>query len=91
MGKGEQEIVGIIPRKRIDYELRFLEPFVSKGDACITTATIDENFTLVNWGFAGKMAYPMNLMLLIMDMKEMLGGDLQTGLENLKSILENQE
>ena len=57
----------------------------------MTTATIDENSTLVNCGFAGKMAYPMNLMLLIMDMEEMLGGNLQTGLENLKSILKNQE
>jgi hypothetical protein len=34
------------------------------------------------------MAYPMNLMLVFMDMDAMLGKDLQTGLNNLKAVLE---
>lgn len=36
------------------------------------------------------MPYPFNLMLLFMDMEEMIGNDLQTGLENLKLVLEQQ-
>ena len=31
----------------------------------------------------------MNIMLLFMDMDEMLGSDLETGLENLKQLLES--
>jgi hypothetical protein len=34
------------------------------------------------------MKYPMNLMLLTMNMEEMLAPDLQNGLNNLKTILE---
>jgi hypothetical protein len=34
------------------------------------------------------MPYPMNIMLPFMNMEEMLGGDLENGLKNLKNILE---
>jgi hypothetical protein len=34
------------------------------------------------------MKYPTNLMLLFMDMEEMLSPDLQNGLNNLKTLLE---
>jgi hypothetical protein len=36
------------------------------------------------------MAYPMNLMLPMMKMDEMIGKDLETGLANLKVILETK-
>jgi hypothetical protein len=35
------------------------------------------------------MDYPMNTMLLMMDMEEMVGKDFSDGLHKLKSILEN--
>jgi len=88
VGKGEQEIMKITNNQRIDYELRFVEPFEAKDDAYMTTTAIDSNQTLVKWGFEGSMNYPMNLMLLMMDMEEMLGNDLQIGLDNLKEVLE---
>ena len=70
VGKGEQEIMKITNNQRIDYELRFVEPFEAKDDAYMTTTAIDSNQTLVKWGFEGSMNYPMNLMLLMMDMEE---------------------
>lgn len=88
VGKGEQEIIKITEGERIDFELRFLEPFEATDFAYMTTETIGENQTKVKWGFTGKMSYPMNFMLLIMNMEEMLGGDLQIGLNNLKVVLE---
>jgi hypothetical protein len=42
----------------------------------------------VKWGFFGRMNYPMNLMLAFMNMDAMLGKDLASGLNNLKTILE---
>lgn len=89
VGKGEQEIVAIREGENIDYELRFLEPFESTSQAYMSTASAGDNATLVKWGFKGNMAYPMNFMLLVMDMEGMLGADLQTGLDNLKRILES--
>ena len=47
VGKGEQEIVGITPGIRIDYELRFIEPFESRSDAWMTTSVLDSNTTKV--------------------------------------------
>lgn len=90
VGRGEQEIVKINEGERIDYELRFKEPFESKEPAYLITEKIDGQQTKVKWGFNGKMDYPMNLMMLFMDMEEMIGNDLENGLNNLKIVLEKQ-
>ena len=88
VGKGEQKIIKIVEGKRIDYELHFIEPFESTDYAYMSTEVVSENQTKVKWGFNGKMKYPMNLMMLAMDMEKMLAPDLEKGLGNLKNILE---
>lgn len=88
VGVGEQEIKKITEGKRIDFELRFKVPFESTDDAYMITEAISPNQTKVKWGFKGKMPYPMNVMLPFMNMEEMLGKDLQDGLNNLKAVLE---
>jgi len=88
VGKGEQEIKKITESERIDFEIRFIKPFSGLANAYMTTQTVSENETLVNWGFHSQMKYPMNLMLLFMNMEKMIGNDLSTGLRNLKEILE---
>jgi hypothetical protein len=74
--------------KRIDYEIRFLEPMKSTDHAYIVFNSVNDSITNVAWGFFGKMKYPMNTMLFFMDMDKMLGKDLDGGLHNLKAILE---
>jgi uncharacterized protein YndB with AHSA1/START domain len=88
VGKGEQEIKSIKEGERIDYELRFIKPMESTEAAYITTEPVSETQTKVKWGFSGKMTYPTNLMCLFMDMDKMVGPDFETGLGNLKNILE---
>lgn len=88
VGKGEQEITNIKEGDRIDMKLRFKEPFEAEDDAYMATEAMGANQTNVKWGFKGKMTYPMNLMLLFMNMEEMLGKDLQGGLEKLKTVME---
>ena len=90
VGKGEQEISNITEGERIDYTIHFIKPFDAKAKAYMTTESKGKNETLVKWGFSSSMKYPMNLMLLFMDMEKMLGSDLETGLNNLKTVLENQ-
>jgi hypothetical protein len=91
VGKGEQEIIKITEGERLDMELRFIQPFEATDYAYMTTESESETSTKVKWGFNGKMKYPMNLFLLVMDMDAMLGKDLDVGLTNLKSILEKQQ
>jgi hypothetical protein len=88
VGTGEQEIKSITEGERIDFELRFKVPFEATEAAYMTTEAISDTETKVQWGFNGHTPYPMNLMLLCMDFEGMIGGDLQTGLTNLKTVLE---
>lgn len=88
VGTGEQEIKKIIEEERIDYELRFYEPFQAINYSYMILETYQDSLTIVKWGFDGKMDYPTNLMLLFWDMEEIIGRDLESGLSNLKKILE---
>ncbi|MCL1040329.1 MULTISPECIES: SRPBCC family protein [Shewanella] len=88
VGSGEQEIKAIFPGKRIEYELRFKTPFEAVSPAYITTEALGPNQTEVHWGFSGHMAYPMNILLPLMQVDAMVERDLSQGLDNLKTLLE---
>ena len=90
VGKGEQQIEQITDGQRIDLDLHFIKPFEGRADARMITEPIGDNQTKVKWGFDSRMNYPMNIMLLFMNMEKMIGNDLQAGLNTLKSILEKQ-
>ncbi|HEY6915180.1 MAG TPA: SRPBCC family protein [Paludibacter sp.] len=88
VGKGEQKIIKISDGERIDYEIHFIKPFESTDYAYMTTEAVSDSQTRVKWGFNGEMKYPMNLMLLFMNMEKMLAPDLENGLSSLKGIME---
>lgn len=90
VGSGEQEIMAIIDGQRIDFQLRFLKPFEATSPAYMTTEAIAAKQSKVKWGFSGHLDYPMNLMMLFMDFEQIIGDDLQTGLNNLKALQESQ-
>lgn len=88
VGKGEQKVSSIVEGERIDFNLLFIKPFEGIATANMSTDSVSENNTKVKWGFKSSMPYPMNTMLLFMNMEEMLGKDLEIGLDNLKTVLE---
>lgn len=90
VGEGEQEIKSINEGKNVDYEIRFVRPWEGVANSSVYTEPLAENKTRVKWTFGSKMPYPMNFMLLFMDMDDTLGPDLQTTLQNLKTVLEKQ-
>jgi hypothetical protein len=90
VGKGEQEIKAITEGEKIEFGLHFIKPFEGLASAYMSTEEVTPDQTKVSWGFSSKMPYPMNIMLLFMNMEDMLGKDLQTGLDNLKAVLEKQ-
>ena len=87
-GVGEQEITNITEGKRIDFALRFKKPMEDTAVGFMSTESVTANQTKVKWGISGVMPYPMNIMLPMMKMDQMIGNDLQKGLENLKDKLE---
>lgn len=90
VGKGEQEITAITEGERIDTALRFIKPMPGVASSYMSTAQLSPSRTLLTWGLSSGMAYPMNIMLLLLGLENMLKKDLETGLENLKQVLEKQ-
>ncbi|MDR7210098.1 SRPBCC family protein [Flavobacterium piscis] len=88
VGVGEQEITKITENKSIDFALRFKKPMDDTAIGFMSTEAVTENQTKVKWGISGVMPYPMNLMLPMMKMDQMIGNDLQKGLDNLKVKME---
>ena len=87
-GEGEQEIKTLKDGERVDTEIRFVRPFAAVGYADLVLTSAPGNQTHVRWGMSSSMKYPMNVMMLFMDMDKLLGKDLETSLNTLKGILE---
>ena len=90
VGSGEEEIVALEEGNRIGFALRFKEPFESNASSEMLFAAPDSNTTKLTWFFNGDMSYPFNVMQLFISMEDMLGQDIQEGLQNMKSILEKE-
>lgn len=90
VGKGEMEIKGITEGESINTEVRFEEPFEGVSDVNMSLQPVQDEQTKVDWTFDSEMGYPMNAMLIFIDMNDVLGPDMQTSLDNLKKILESK-
>jgi len=88
VGKGAQTITAIADGSRMDVNVHFIKPYDGNANAYFATDAISPTQTKVKWGMTGKMNYPMNIMLLLVNMDNMLGSDLSVGLTNLKNVLE---
>ncbi|MBL4676334.1 MAG: SRPBCC family protein [Mucilaginibacter sp.] len=88
VGKGNQTIEEIVDGERIDIRVVFEKPIAGVGDAYFATQSVTDESTSVKWAMASKMPFPMNAMLLFINMDKMLGKDMEESLGNLKGLLE---
>lgn len=88
VGVGEQEITAIKDGERIDFEMRFFEPFKAEDQGYMITEQVTPNVTKFIWGYDGKMNYPSNLLMLFMDFETLIGDEFEKSLLSLKIILE---
>ena len=88
VGEGEQEIISIVENESIDTQLRFFKPWKSESIGHFVVNTVEDEQTLVTWGFSGKNKFPMSLFMLLMNMDKTVGKDFEEGLASLKEILE---
>jgi hypothetical protein len=89
VGAGEQRITAIEEGRSIDYTIRFFRPMQNTGKSKFQITGSGNDSTSVVWIFDSPAKFPMSLFSPIF--KRMLGKDIEKGLINLKSILENQE
>lgn len=87
-GKGEQEITELVENEKVGISIHFIKPFEGDAKNTILTKYVSENQTQVVSEFYSEVAYPMNFMLLLVDIDDVMGNDLDVTLLNLKSQLE---
>ena len=88
VGKGEQEITKLKDGEIVDYEIRFIKPFQGTSTANISLESVSQNQTKVIWVFGSSNNYMMKVLHVVLNLKKVLTKDLQTSLNNLKTILE---
>lgn len=88
VGVGEQQIMYIAEGQKIELELRFKKPMESTSRAYFIIEAVDGQQTKVRWGMTGKSPFPGNVICAVIGMQDKLGKDFETGLSNLKNVLE---
>jgi len=87
-GKGEQEITQLTPGERVAHEVRFEKPFANTSQMFMTTTQVADGRTELTWGFIGQLNYMMRVFHLVLNLRKALTKDMDTSLNNLKTILE---
>lgn len=87
VGKGRMEIAESNPPSRVVIQLDFLEPFEAHNTSEFTLTPAGD-FTTVTWAMHGPNTYPGKVMQVFMDMDAMIGKDFETGLANMKAVVE---
>ncbi|WP_074612459.1 SRPBCC family protein [Pedobacter steynii] len=85
-GKGEFEIKKVTTGERLDFEIRFLA-FTANG--YIAAKALSPNSTKLTWIYNSGMNWPVNFVLLFMDMDKIIGNDIAESLRNMKHRLES--
>jgi hypothetical protein len=90
-GEGELEILEIVEGDEITLEHRYFKPVKGKANTSVSTKTLGDGATQVQWVYMGISSYPLNGLTAMMNMDQIVGKDLENCLINLRSALEKPE
>jgi hypothetical protein len=90
-GEGEKEITDIVEGKKIETEIRFVKPMRATATIIMEVESLrvpdgDNEQTKVSWSNAGKLPYPLNIMVPMLE--KHVTRDMDSSLTLLKNILE---
>lgn len=85
-GEGEKEILNIVEGKRMEAEIRFKKPMAVTAIIVMETEALSPTQTKLSWSNAGKLNYPFNILIPILEKSVTKGMD--RSLYTLKGILE---
>ncbi|HKO88523.1 MAG TPA: SRPBCC family protein [Burkholderiales bacterium] len=89
VGKGRMEITESVPFTKVLIDLRFVEPFEAHNTASFDFVP-QGALTQVTWSIDGPVPYFSKLLSLFIDMDDMIGGDFEKGLKDLKAMAEQR-
>ena len=90
VGEGMMTLTESQPSDRVGIKLEFIRPFPDTADVEFTFKP-DGDRTVVTWAMDGEQRFIEKAICMFMDMDEMVGGDFDEGLANLKSVVESKE
>jgi len=85
-GKGRMTIMKVEENRLVQSKLEFLEPQTGESDITWEFEPV-EGGTMVTWQFSGSAVYPVGRYFGLF-MENLVGGDFQRGLNNLKRVCE---
>ena len=86
-GEGRMEITDSLPPSRVSLSLDFTRPFTAHNLVDFTLEAAGDT-TNVTWAMHGPSPYMAKAMHVFFDMDNMVGRDFESGLANLKGIVE---
>ena len=87
VGEGRMTITESRPSDLVRIKLEFIKPFASTADTEFTFKP-ETNQTAVTWSMAGKKNFMSKAFGLFVNMDKLIGGDLEKGLAQLKTVVE---
>jgi hypothetical protein len=87
VGEGRMTLTESRPSDLIRIKLEFFKPFAGTSIAEFTFKPVG-NQTAVTWSMTGKNNFMAKAIHLFMNMDKMIGGQFETGLKQMKSIVE---
>lgn len=87
VGRGRIEITESSPPSRVAMNLNMIKPFEAHNIVEFTLETTGGS-TNVTWAMRGTMPYISKVMSVFFDMDKMIGKDFETGLADLKMLVE---
>lgn len=89
IGSGRQEIVETTPHSDIKIKMDFIRPFEAHNMVEFLLRP-QGNATNVTWAISGPMPFMFRVMSLFCTMDKMIGKEFDTGLANLKTLVEGR-
>ncbi|MEO1174602.1 MAG: SRPBCC family protein, partial [Myxococcota bacterium] len=86
-GKGSMVITAVTPAERVDFDLKFVEPYESEATVAFQLDRAGSG-TKLTWTMDGKNDFMGKVMALAMDLDEVIGPDYERGLADIKTLAE---
>lgn len=86
-GEGRMTITSLTPPEHVEIKLDFIKPFEATNTTAFAIAGEGEG-SKVTWTMSGKNGFVAKAMGLFMNMDQMVGGDFEKGLAELKRVAE---
>jgi len=87
VGEGSMTLTESVPNQLVRIRLDFIKPFEDTADVEFYFQPEGDQ-TRVTWTMSGRNNFIAKAMCLFMNMDQMIGGDFEQGLKNMKSVVE---